>query len=63
MVKVLASKVGEFKTSENGYFGFEGNFYRVKVRLGVRMSLKSVVTMSRGGKRELFLIKYEKLPN
>jgi hypothetical protein len=40
-----------------------GNFVRVKVRLDVRKPLKSVVSMSRGGKRELFLVRYEKLPN
>ncbi|KAK1650898.1 hypothetical protein QYE76_068703 [Lolium multiflorum] len=63
MVKALASKVGEFKTSESNSFGFEGNFYRVKVRLDVRNPLKSVVSISRGGKRELFSVKYDKLPN
>jgi hypothetical protein len=63
MVKALASKVGEFKISESNSFGFEGNLYRVKVRLDVRKPLKSVVSMSRGGKRELFLVRYEKLPN
>ncbi|KAK1665276.1 hypothetical protein QYE76_053435 [Lolium multiflorum] len=46
MVKALASKVGEFKISESNSFGFEGNFYRVKVRLDVRKPLKSVVSMS-----------------
>jgi hypothetical protein len=63
MVKALASKVGEFKTSESNSFGFEGNFYRVKVKFDVQKPLKSVVSISRGGKRELLLVKYERLPN
>jgi hypothetical protein len=63
MVKSLASKVGQFIASEGMSNDYTGNFYRVRVRLDVKNPLKSVVSMVRAGKRELFLVKYEKLPN
>lgn len=63
MVKSLASKVGKFKTSESASFGYEGNFYRVKISLDVRKPLKSAISLVRNNRRELFLVKYEKLPN
>jgi hypothetical protein len=63
MIKSLASKVGQFIYSEGISNDFEGNFFRVKVKLDVRKPLKSVVTLVRGGKREFFFVKYEKLPN
>ncbi|KAM0832824.1 hypothetical protein ACQ4PT_064647 [Festuca glaucescens] len=63
MVKSLASKVGEFIKSEGASVDFTGNFYRVRVKLDVRKPLKSVVSLVRAGKRELFLVKFEKLPN
>jgi hypothetical protein len=40
---------------------FVGNFYRVKVKIDVYKQLKSVVSIIRGGKRELFLVKYERM--
>jgi hypothetical protein len=63
MIKSLASKVGQFIHSEGISNDFEGNFYRVKVKMDVRKPLKSVVTLVRAGKREIFFVKYEKLPN
>jgi hypothetical protein len=63
MLKSLASKVGVFKFSEGVSNDFEGNFYSVKVKLDVRKPLRSVVSMIRVGKRELFLVKFERLPN
>jgi hypothetical protein len=63
MLKSLASKVGDFVASEGVVNAFEGNFYRVRVRLDVRKPLKIVVSMVREKKRELFFVKYEKLPN
>jgi hypothetical protein len=63
MLKSLASKVGSFLTSEGQSNDFEGNFYRVKIKLDVRKPLNSVVSLARGVKRELFLVKYERLPN
>jgi hypothetical protein len=63
MLKSLASKVGKFLVSEGMSNDFEGNFYRVKVQLDVRKPLKTFVTLVRAGKREIFWVKYEKLPN
>jgi hypothetical protein len=63
MIKYLASKLGKFIFSEGISNDFEGNFYHVKIKLDVRKPLKSVVSVVRAGKRELFLLKYEKLPN
>jgi hypothetical protein len=55
--------VGSLLYSEGASNEFYGNFYRAKVRLHVRKPLKSCVSMVRAGKRELFLVKYESLPN
>ncbi|KAM0867817.1 hypothetical protein ACQ4PT_041732 [Festuca glaucescens] len=63
MLKALASKVGMFISSEGVSNEFEGNFYWVRVKLDVRKPLKTVVSMVRAGKREPFLVKYERLPN
>jgi hypothetical protein len=52
MIKSLASKVGKFIASEGISNDFEGNFYRVKVKLDVRKQLRSFVTVVRAGKRE-----------
>jgi hypothetical protein len=40
-----------------------GNFYRVRVKIDVRKQLKSVVSIIRAQKRELFLVKYERIPD
>jgi hypothetical protein len=63
MHKSLASKVGQFIVSEGCSNDCEGNFYRVRVKLDVRKPLKIVVSIVREGKRDLFLVKYEKFPN
>uniref|UniRef100_A0ACD5VP47 Uncharacterized protein n=1 Tax=Avena sativa TaxID=4498 RepID=A0ACD5VP47_AVESA len=63
MLKSLASKVGAFITSEGMSNDFEGNFYWVKVKLDVRKPLKHFVSIIRNGKREIFLVKFEWLPN
>jgi hypothetical protein len=61
MVKTLAGKVGDFVSQEVPSTDFVGNFYRVKVKIDVYKQLKSVVSIIRGGKRELFLVKYERM--
>jgi hypothetical protein len=61
MMRTLASKVGDFVALEPTSTNFMGNFYRVKV--DVRKQLRSVVSMIRGGRRELFLVKFERLPD
>lgn len=62
-VKALASKLGEFVDSEPSSFDFEGNFYRVRIRLDVRNPLKKATSLIRGGEREIFAVKYERLPD
>jgi hypothetical protein len=39
-----------------------GNFVRVRLRLDVRKPLARVISMSRSGQREIFEVKYEKMP-
>ena len=62
-VKALAAKIGEFVDSEPSSFDFEGNFYRVRVRLDVRNPLKKAISLIRGGERVIFAVKYECLPD
>lgn len=62
-VKALASKIGVFVDSEPSSFDFEGNFFRVRVRLDVRHPLKKAISLIRGGEREIFAVKYERLPD
>ena len=62
-VKALASKIGEYVDSEPSSFDFEGNFFRVRVRLDVRNPLKKATSIIRGGEREIFAMKYERLPD
>jgi hypothetical protein len=63
MVKTLASKVGDFVAQEQPSTDMVGNFYRVRVKIDVRKQLKSVVSIIRAQKRELFLVKYERIPD
>jgi hypothetical protein len=63
MIKPLASKVSEHIYTKMPSPDFAGNFFRVRVKLDARMPLKNVISLIRGGKRELFLVQYEKLPD
>jgi hypothetical protein len=63
MIDVLASKVGKVIAGEPTSGDFTGNFFRVRILFDVRNPLKSVVSMIHGGKRQLFLVKYERLPD
>ncbi|KAE8784201.1 hypothetical protein D1007_42282 [Hordeum vulgare] len=62
-VKALASKLGEFVDVEPSSFDFEVNFYRVRVRLDVRKPLKKAISLIRGGQREIFAVRYDRLPD
>lgn len=62
-MKALAAKIGEFVDSEPSSFDFEGNFYRVRVHLDVHNQLKKATSIIRGGEREIFAVKYERLPD
>ncbi|KAM0862493.1 hypothetical protein ACQ4PT_045229 [Festuca glaucescens] len=63
MVKSLASKVGEYVVMEPPSTEYVGNFYRVRVRIDVRKQLKCLVSIILAGKREVFLGKYERIPD
>jgi hypothetical protein len=63
LVKTLAGKVGEYVSQEPPSTDFVGNFYRVRVRIDVRKQLQRVVSIIRAGRRELFLVKYERIPD
>jgi hypothetical protein len=62
LIKNLTEKkVGKAKKVEFDVQG-AGNFVRVRVVLDVRKAFARFVTVSRGGQREFYQIKYEKLP-
>nr|XP_020190890.1 uncharacterized protein LOC109776643 [Aegilops tauschii subsp. strangulata] len=63
LVPSLASKVGEVLFTESQSHDFTGNFYRVGVRINVTKPLKNAVSMIRGGERQIYKVKYEKLPD
>ena len=59
----LAAKVGEVLFTEPSSHDFVGNFHRVWVRINVLKPLKNAVSMIREGKRQIYKVKYEKLPD
>ena len=63
LVGALAAKVGEVLFTEAQSHDFRGNFYRVWVRINVTKPLKNAVSMIRGGERQIYKVKYEKLPD
>ena len=63
LVGLLASKVGEVLHVEQPSHDFTGNFYRVWVRIKVDKPLKNAVSMIRDGKRQIYRVKYERLPD
>ena len=63
MITPVAAKVGEVLFTEPSSHDFIGNFYRVWVRINVSKPLKIAVSIVRDGKRQIYMIKYEKLPD
>ena len=63
LVPSLASKIGEVLYAEPNSQDFVGNFHRVWVRIDVMKPLKNAVSMIRDGKRQIYRVKYEKLPD
>ena len=62
LVTALAGKVGEVIVMEPQSQDFAGNFYRVWVKVNVFKPLKNAVSMIRDGERQIYRVKYEKLP-
>ena len=63
LIKSLAATIGEFVYAEPKSQDFEGNFVCVRVRINVEAPLKNVVSLVKKKKREIFRVKYERLPN
>ncbi|KAM0821576.1 hypothetical protein ACQ4PT_072096 [Festuca glaucescens] len=63
LLETMAAKVGEVIATKNVSGDFSGNFYRVRVLCDVRKPLKVVTSIIRGGQRQLFLVKYDQLPD
>lgn len=63
LLKPLAAKVGEVVCVEPTSHGFTGNFYRVKVNINVRNPLKNVGSIIKDNKRQMYKVKYERLPD
>lgn len=63
LMKPLAEKVGVFYAEDKDSGDFAGNFYRARVILDVRNPLKNHVSIVRKKKRQIFKVKYERLPD
>ncbi|KAE8820895.1 hypothetical protein D1007_01213 [Hordeum vulgare] len=63
LVSPIAAKVGEVLFVEPPSHDFTENFYHVWVRINVTKPVKNVVSMIRDNKRQIYKVKYEKLPD
>lgn len=63
LVEPLAGKVGEVLFVETQSQDFMGNFYHAWVKINVFKPLKNAVSMIRDGKRQIYRVKYERLPD
>lgn len=63
LVTSLVAKIGEVLFTEQLSQDFNSNFYRVWVRINVEKPLKNAVSMIHDGKRHIYRVKYEKLPD
>ncbi|KAE8780802.1 hypothetical protein D1007_46111 [Hordeum vulgare] len=63
LIKSLAATIGEFVFAEPKSQDFEGNFFRVRVKINVRDPLRNAVSLVKNRKREIFRVKYERLPD
>lgn len=63
LVPTLASKVSKVLYEETPNNDFTGNFYPVWVRIDVRKTLKNIVSMIQDLDRQIYKVKYERLPD
>ena len=61
ITNLIEKRVGKVVKVETDVHG-AGNFVRVRVKIDVRKVLERVVTISRGGQREIYQLMYEKVP-
>ncbi|KAM0931421.1 hypothetical protein ACQ4PT_000440 [Festuca glaucescens] len=59
----LARRVGSFEAAEPDSMDYYGNYCRARVKVDVREPLKRAVSISCGGKRDIFRVRYEKIPD
>lgn len=62
-IKALFSTGCEYIYSEPKSQDFEGNFFHVRVKIDVTKPLKNAVSLVIKGKREIFRVKFERLPD
>lgn len=58
LLKSLAAKVGEFVYAEPKSPDFEGNLFRVRVKINVHKQLEDTVSLKKERKRQIFKIKF-----
>ncbi|KAI4973551.1 hypothetical protein ZWY2020_041079 [Hordeum vulgare] len=63
LIKSLVATIGEFVFAQPKSQDFEGSFFRVRVKINVKEPLKNVVSLVKNRKREIFRVKYERLPD
>ena len=63
LIKSLAATVEEFIFAEPKSQDFEGNFFRARIKVDVTKPLKNDVSLVVKRKREIFRVKYERLPD
>ena len=63
LIKSLAATIGEYIYHEPRSQDFKGNFVRVRVKINVTEPLKNAVSIVKKKKREIFRVKYERLPD
>ena len=63
LVPALAAKVGEVLHTEGDSYDYTGNFYRVWEKINVHRPLKNAVSLIRDGQRQIYRVKYERLPD
>ncbi|KAI5020787.1 hypothetical protein ZWY2020_045675 [Hordeum vulgare] len=63
LIKSLAATIGEFVFAEPKSQDFEGNFFRVRVKINVREPLRNALSLVKNMKRQIFRVKYERLPD
>ncbi|KAE8784497.1 hypothetical protein D1007_41939 [Hordeum vulgare] len=63
LIKSLAVTIGEFVYAKPKSQYFEGKFFRVRVKINFREPLRNAVSLVKNKKREIFRVKYERLPD